>query len=336
MRITPEILVGGSTQKRNKHESLETFLKRITHVSLFDKSICIMENLELCKNLTVLYLYDNKITEIGGLADCTNLTRLYLQNNAIEVLSGLHSGLEKLEVLHVHNNKIRRLENLENLKCLQSLKIDHQRLEQGDQFEIDSDCLLSISSSLRYLTIAGNGIEDISGLYSLSELVELDVSSNQVSDAKQFEILLRSCPWMVNLSTQENPAVRLGPPAKFRQRLLLASKSLECLNNKDINPIERKFLENMEQAQRARRLSRHSISSTAAHDAVMSSLGVGSTAHEEKPLPHLPPFATQYRDLMLQKIARPVDGNEARHLLVSEAASAAEVGDGFGRDNEDF
>ncbi|TPX72366.1 hypothetical protein SpCBS45565_g00455 [Spizellomyces sp. 'palustris'] len=333
MRITPETLEIGSTQKRNKNEALETFLKRITHVSLVGKAIVSMENLNFCKNLSVLYLYDNKITYITGLECCRNLTRLYLQNNAIEEITGLDVGLDRLNVLHLHNNRIRRITGLHLLPSLEHLKLDNQRLDPGEQLEFDRECLLALATSLRYLTLTSNHLKDVSPLEVLKGLESLDLAVNGVQDVEPLESLLSACSYLSNVNVLGNPVANAGPPVKLRQRLILASPSLTCLNEKDIPQVERMFVENMRHAQRSRRSSKdhnHTRDQT-------TSLGVSGTAgvaapacQEEKPFPHLPPFASQYRDLMLSQLAKNTAAERRLsdsnlHVSPRKVASAAEA-----------
>ena len=109
MKITNELVVSSTSQKKQKGEEDEHFMNRITHLSLNNKNITkiviiiivitVQEGLESCPNLEALYLYDNQITEIDNLV-FKKLTNLYLQNNLLTSTKGLGTlyNLTKLYV----------------------------------------------------------------------------------------------------------------------------------------------------------------------------------------------------------------------------------------------
>ena len=54
--LSQDILEQGSTQKRNRGESLETFLRRVSHISIVSRGIESMTQcLTMCKNLSGIY-----------------------------------------------------------------------------------------------------------------------------------------------------------------------------------------------------------------------------------------------------------------------------------------
>ncbi|KAI8921861.1 hypothetical protein DFJ77DRAFT_1180 [Powellomyces hirtus] len=327
MRITPDHLENGSTQKRTRAEPREAFLRRITHVSLVGKDISVMENLHFCKNLTVLYLYDNNITTISGLECCRNLSRLYLQNNAIEEISGLDVGLDQLSVLHLHNNRIKFVNGLERLPALEQLKLDRQQLPEGTALEFDPDCLATIAPALRQLTVAGNHISDITCIAVLRQLEHLDVSENEIADLKPLEEFLSTCPHLSSLDISLTPLAASITPAKLRQKLILASTSLDSLNEKPIPPVERKFVENLRKVQERRKsFSTNPLSKQSSLTALDTALQAPN-ALQEKPIPHLPPYASQYRDLILSmqsNAPRTAAESRSRNGSLANVATAAE------------
>ncbi|KAJ3017943.1 hypothetical protein HKX48_003269 [Thoreauomyces humboldtii] len=334
MKITPESLENGSTQKRSvRAEAREVFLRRITHVSLVGREITVMENLHFCKNLSVLYLYDNNITQIAGLECCRNLSQLYLQNNQIEEITGLEVGLDQLSILHLHNNRIGCVTGLDRLPALEVLKVDRQRLEDGEALSFEEGCLMAIRGSLKSLTAAGNRITDLDAIVLLQNLESLDISENELADAKTLSENLLSFPNLMTLNVALNP-LALTHPAKLRQRLILASRSLDCLNEKPIPPVERKFAENLRKVQESRRRASMTPGSTAQVSRQVSSVGLeagAGTVAAEKPTPHLPPYASQYRDMILSmqsqvpESARPLRSRESLSGG-GNLASAAENG----------
>lgn len=149
--ITIDALVHATKLTVAKHESLEHFLRRLTHLTLSGdarKAVRRIENLHYCPNLRVLYLYDNDIRAIEGLADVPQLTHVHLQNNAIRTLENLDC-LPLLEKLYLEGNRIARLEGLERCCFLQELHLSNQQLAPGVQFSFDSQSLLALSVSRR-------------------------------------------------------------------------------------------------------------------------------------------------------------------------------------------
>ncbi|KAI8817363.1 uncharacterized protein EV422DRAFT_541540 [Fimicolochytrium jonesii] len=346
MKITADVLESASTLKRPTHESRDAFLKRVSHVSLVNKGIGVMENLGLCRNLSVLYLYDNKITHITGLSGCLNLSQLYLQNNQIEEIEGLDGGLHALRILHLHGNSIQYIRGLHNLPSLEHLKLDRQRLSPGQSLEFSQDEFsVPLAASLKRLSLEGNKINDIGPIVTLRGLEELDLSDNRIDDAESVEWMVASLPHLHTLSLSSNPVV-VKQPAKLRQRIIVAGLALETLNGKPIPENERVFASNFQAAQARRHRVQNSKANSSSDLQTEESLldPALAAADEPKPVPHLPPYATQYRDLILQmkgmadlervkeqakvKKARPVVGRagirKRSEVLADLAASAAE------------
>lgn len=76
---------------------------------------------------------------------------------------------------------------------------------------------------------------------------------------------------------------------KIRQMVVAASESLNQFNNKTITPTERSFLMSMKRANR-NSVNKKKKSATGDEKSMK-----GLTY----PIPHLPPYASQYRDLMV-------------------------------------
>ncbi|KAJ3386190.1 hypothetical protein HDU80_000472 [Chytriomyces hyalinus] len=296
--MTHETVEHGSTQKRNKNESVDAFLRRVTHVSLVGRGIAA---LDACRNLTVLYLYENNIARIEGLQACTALVRLYLQHNQIEEISGLDVGLERLTELHLAGNKISHVSGLHQLPALECLHLDGQRITEPLTF--DEDCMNYVGNSLRTLTVSGCNIEELNALAGLTYLEELDLLRNNISnwEASELQYFLGSCTQLRSLNVNANPVAGI---VKFRQKAILAGQCLETLNEKDITSVEREFLFNMHSAkQKAKSLKTkgtHKQPSPVEPEGppIFALTMLGNPEHN-KPVPHLPPYASQYSQPML-------------------------------------
>ncbi|KAJ3053221.1 hypothetical protein HK097_004773 [Rhizophlyctis rosea] len=302
MKLTLEVLRLGSTQKPNRGESDEAFLKRTTHISVSGKGIDKMENLKLCKRLTVLYLYDNQIPSINNLEACRNLTRLYLQNNSIEEISGLDCGLNRLELLHLGGNKISRVAGLEHLPSLRQLHLDKQKLDPGVSVELDASTMERLAPTLTDLTLSENTLASIAPLTSLTELERLDLGNTNVINVDEMSTLVLCCPKLTSFNIAGCP---IGPRdyIMLRQKLILAGPALVSLNDKEITDNERVYVQNMAQA-RSRRQSLASTSSKLGEKSDQLDFQCKWDQKEgEVPLPHLPPYASQYRDMILHQLA---------------------------------
>ncbi|KAI8826390.1 hypothetical protein BJ741DRAFT_668138 [Chytriomyces cf. hyalinus JEL632] len=308
--MTHETVEHGSTQKRNKNESVDAFLRRVTHVSLVGRGIAAMQALDACRNLTVLY--------------CTKTTLLGLK------------GYRHAQLSHLAGNKISHVSGLHQLPALECLHLDGQRITEPLTF--DEDCMNYVGNSLCTLTVSGCNIEELNTLAGLTYLEELDLFRNNISNWEAsvannlsshllmlllnqgLQYFLGSCTQLRSLNVNANPVAGI---VKFRQKAILAGQCLETLNEKDIPSVEREFLFNMHSAkQKAKSLKTkgtHKLPSPAEpkgpHIFALTMLG---NPEHNKPVPHLPPYASQYRDLILHQIATSSNASKLDVMATSQ------------------
>nr|XP_044999815.1 protein phosphatase 1 regulatory subunit 42 isoform X2 [Jaculus jaculus] len=256
VRLTLELITKNSNLKLRKEETIAHCLKKITHINFSHKSIDSIDDLSPCKSLTVLYLYDNHISDITNLNYATNLTHLYLQNNCISCIDNLRS-LKKLEKLYLGGNCIAVIEGLEGLEELRELHVESQKLPLGEKLLFDPRTLHSLAS-LTILNISNNNIDDIKDLDILENLNYLVAVDNQLVRVKDLEFLLNKLMKLSKMDLSGNP-VCLKP--KYRDRLILGSKSLEFLDGKEIKNMERQFLMNWKACKDAKKVSKKRSSS---------------------------------------------------------------------------
>ncbi|XP_043832030.1 protein phosphatase 1 regulatory subunit 42 isoform X2 [Dromiciops gliroides] len=249
VRLTLDLVAKSINQKNRKEENITQYLKKITHLNFSNRNIDIIDDLSLCRNLNVLYLYDNNISQIDHLSFATNLTHLYLQNNCISCIENLKS-LRKLEKLYLGGNYIAVVECLEGLEELRELHIESQRLPLGEKLLFDPRTLQSLANSLSILNISNNNIDEIKDLETLENLTQLIAVDNQLLHVKDLELLLNRLPKLWKMDLNGNP-VCLKP--KYRDRLIVISKSLESLDGKEIKQIERQFLMNWKASKDAKK-----------------------------------------------------------------------------------
>ncbi|XP_002916433.1 protein phosphatase 1 regulatory subunit 42 isoform X1 [Ailuropoda melanoleuca] len=258
VRLTLDLIAKNSNLKPRKEETTSQYLKKITHINFSDKNIDVIEDLSPCKNLSVLYLYDNRISRMTNLNYATNLTHLYLQNNCISYIENLRS-LKKLEKLYLGGNYIAVIEGLEGLEGLRELHVESQRLPLGEKLLFDPRTLHSLAKSLSILNISNNNIDDIRDLEMLENLNQLIAVDNQLLHVKDLEFLLNKLMKLWKMDLNGNP-VCLKP--KYRDRLILVSKSLEFLDGKEIKNMERQFLINWKASKDAKKISKKRNSKT--------------------------------------------------------------------------
>ncbi|XP_074056178.1 protein phosphatase 1 regulatory subunit 42 [Macrotis lagotis] len=249
VRLTLDLVAKFSNQKNRREESITQYLKKITHLNFSNRNIDIIDDLSLCKNLSVFYLYDNNISQIDNLGFATNLTHLYLQNNCISCIENLKS-LKKLEKLYLGGNSIAVVECLEGLAELRELHIESQKLPLGEKLLFDPRTLQSLANSLSILNISNNNIDEVKDLETLENLTQLIAVDNQLLHVKDLELLLNRLPKLRKMDLNGNP-VCLKP--KYRDRLIVISKSLESLDGKEIKQIERQFLLNWKASKDAKK-----------------------------------------------------------------------------------
>uniref|UniRef100_A0A803KLG9 Protein phosphatase 1 regulatory subunit 42 n=1 Tax=Xenopus tropicalis TaxID=8364 RepID=A0A803KLG9_XENTR len=239
VRLTVDLIMKNSNILRNrKDEPLAQHLRRITHLNFSNKNIDEVEDLTMCRNLTVLYLYDNHINQIKNLG--SNLTHLYLQNNCISCIENL-SGLKRLEKLYLGGNCLTVVEGLEGLGELRELHIENQRLPPGEKLLFDPRTLHFLRLSLSVLNISNNNIDELNDLAILVNLTQFVAADNQIKEIKDLELVLSKWTklWRMDLSGN---SVCLKP--KYRDKVIIISKTLEILDGKEIKEMARQFLLN--------------------------------------------------------------------------------------------
>ncbi|XP_035666625.1 protein phosphatase 1 regulatory subunit 42-like isoform X1 [Branchiostoma floridae] len=253
VRLTIDLIARVNTHtKRKRDEPLSQYLRRLTHLYFQERHIDEIDDLSLCKNLSVLYLYDNRIARIQNLHFASNLTHLYLQNNLINKIENL-SLLRRLEKLYLGSNEITVVEGLDKLENLKELHIENQRLPPGEKLLFDPRSIQALSATLCVLNVSGNNLEDLQDFRCLGQLNQFMAADNQLEDMKELAQVLTGWVQLWRLELVGNPLCR---KAKYRDRVIVMSASLEVLDGKEINETARKFLLSWKANKEARRRQR--------------------------------------------------------------------------------
>eukprot|EP01112_Ceratiomyxa_fruticulosa_P008768 TRINITY_DN2272_c0_g1_i2.p1 TRINITY_DN2272_c0_g1~~TRINITY_DN2272_c0_g1_i2.p1 ORF type:complete len:401 (-),score=68.07 TRINITY_DN2272_c0_g1_i2:61-1263(-) len=242
-RITTELIKCSTTQRQYRGESIESYLNRLTHLTLNGKGLTHIDALQRCPNLQVLYLYDNSLSRIENLGFANNLTHLYLQNNQLQSLDGLLS-LKFLKKLYLDGNSIHRVEGLETMTKLEELYISNQKITAGTHVTFSPSSLNAIQNSLCILKCSGNNLPTPLVFSVLHNLRVLDISSNSISGIDGVISLLSFCTQLTELDLRGNEVCKV---VKYRESLVASSpSSLVLLDGKETSNKERIFLQHIQ------------------------------------------------------------------------------------------
>lgn len=217
-------------------QSLEGFEKlsnmaNLQIVQFADNKITDISALANFRNIRWLALQGNTIEDISPLSGLENLSRLYLGgeleiagqkkkvgNNISVIAEDSFDAFDDLKELHLGYNKIKDLSALKNLSTLKMLYLQNnlidsselaklsnlQRLEMLDcSSETGSDPIISLQpfstmTNLKKLILTYNQIADLTGVENLTNLIELGLSSNYVTDEN-----------IVYLGNTKHPAIQI-------------------------------------------------------------------------------------------------------------------------------
>lgn len=193
-----------------------------------------------CKNLQVLYLNENKLPNISDLMlKFTKLTRLSLHNNRIAKIENL-DALVNLQKLYLDQNRIRCLEGLQHCTRLEELELQNQNLPRSVRFTFDEYTLAAISSSLTRINLASTNVKDCRQLYFCDKLEFLDLRDNFIEDLNdQVMPLLQTMARLNTLDLRDN---QVQLEARYREHIIMESRSLRELDGKAIRDQDRRYL----------------------------------------------------------------------------------------------
>ncbi len=178
-------------------------LPNLTHLTLSNCRLAVINNLSGAHNLQHLDLSSNTIRDVSALSFMAQLRSLNLSHNALTNLSYISalSNLQVLDVsynsiasvvplssctslteLNISNNSVSAMTGLETLNNLQKLNASANQLTDVAQ--------LAENKELSELILSRNTLLDIDALGSLNKLSYLDVSYNEIAALPQWK---KSC-----------------------------------------------------------------------------------------------------------------------------------------------
>nr|KAF6426739.1 protein phosphatase 1 regulatory subunit 42 [Molossus molossus] len=191
--------------------------------------------LQYLKKITHINFSGKNIDAIEDLSLCKNLSVLYLYDNRISQITNLNFATN-LTHLYLQNNCISCIENLRSLKNLEKLYLGSNYIAVIEGLE-GLEKLRELHVENQRLPLGEKLLFDPRTLHSLADL----------------EFLLSKLIKLWKMDLKGNP-VCLKP--KYRDRLILVSKSLDCLDGKEIKNMERQFLINWKASKDAKKISK--------------------------------------------------------------------------------
>jgi hypothetical protein len=239
-----EVMIKGVNGVRKKEQTDLEMVGSATHLHCGAKGIAAIDGLEKARKVQVLYLHENYISRIQNLHHiCSTLTHLYLQDNSISSLEGLEEcqGLSKL---YLDGNQIAVVEGLYNCPWLEELHMNGQKLPAGTNMQFCPHSMRSLSRSLRVLHASNCQVADVSSLWCLQRLDDIDLSGSCIEHAQPVNQLVSGCPFLTKLDLSRSPV------AKQRQscsEIIAHAEYIEYFNGKEITPKERDFMKRLVQ-----------------------------------------------------------------------------------------
>ncbi|KAJ3311945.1 hypothetical protein HDV04_003554 [Boothiomyces sp. JEL0838] len=235
------------------------------------------------KHVTTAELGGLKIEELNDFDQFPHLQHLYLYENNIKRMDGLQS-LYNLKTLYLQSNQIQQISGLERLLNLTFLNLRLNNISKLENLPANLETLLldkqqspieivEINDSLKTLSLNQNEILNLQDLKG--NLERLFISDCQIKDST---VITRVSKSLVEINFSNNPI----KDRRIRQRLVVLG--LQVINDKPVSEKEREFAIGMSKYKRVEKI-------------VLKTEFV-----KQNVIPHLPPYATQYRDLILQKM----------------------------------
>lgn len=152
--------------------------------------------LDLPTHATKLDMQRNKLKRVTGISMLTYLVELNLSRNKIMEFSLEISKLHSLETLYMNQNNIRSIPEgiFPHLKKLKFLKLSGNRLTK-----LPSD--INQCTSITYLDLSKNCLQNIQPLAGLTKLKELFVGKNQLTELPSQLFKSSSCELIVCKAT---------------------------------------------------------------------------------------------------------------------------------------
>ncbi|BFG39862.1 hypothetical protein CerSpe_261370 [Prunus speciosa] len=177
-------------------------LSGLEELVLRDNKLMKIPDVTIFTNLLVFDVSFNEITSLHGLSKVSSkLKELYVSKNEVAKIEEI-DHLHELLILELGSNRLRVMENLQNMTHLQELWLGRNRIKVVNlcglkcikKISLQSNRLTSMTGfeecvALEELYLSHNGISKMEGLSTLVNLHILDVSNNKLTSVNGIENL---------------------------------------------------------------------------------------------------------------------------------------------------
>ncbi|XP_077042359.1 protein phosphatase 1 regulatory subunit 42 isoform X2 [Agelaius phoeniceus] len=153
---------------------------------------------------------------------------------------------------YLGGNYITVVEGLDKVGELRELHIESQHLPPGEKLLFDPVSLNSLAKSLSVLNISNNNIDELEELAVLENLSYLKAVDNRLKHMEDLEGVLKKWTKLRRIDLTGNPICQ---KPKYKDRIIVQSLTLESLDGKEIQEMERRFLMNWKASRAARKKS---------------------------------------------------------------------------------
>ncbi len=95
------------------------------------------------------------------------------------------------------------------------------------------------------MNVSGNNLDTLNDIEPLTNLTELYASNNNLNDMKEMSNLLKYWFRLRKLEINGNPFCSKN---KYRERIIVQAPNIEWLDGKEIQDVERQFLQNWKES----------------------------------------------------------------------------------------
>uniref|UniRef100_A0A7M5ULP8 Leucine-rich repeat and IQ domain-containing protein 1 n=1 Tax=Clytia hemisphaerica TaxID=252671 RepID=A0A7M5ULP8_9CNID len=198
--------------------------KQLRVLDISENNITNLFGLSELQFLSYLDASDNRISKINGIEECRNMVYLNLDNNQLISLKGL-GHLSKLSWLSLRHNDVTSLPEISLCRRLVKLDVTENNLIEVPQFE-DNALLTSLSldsNTIQHLdgmadcwlplliiiSASNNRLEDVSPLFNLPHLLQLNVKGNLISNLNNISTR-ENVPFLQQICLVDNPVLEIN------------------------------------------------------------------------------------------------------------------------------